>query len=146
MRTVYSISPLYIPLDQAPLAAAANGRAWLVELLQQLVMRQAILPHDLNPLQHLAEHASDADLDALRHAFAHGSTKLPEALWPELDRLTLAEQWLPSESTIAFANHMREAGGYVGEDDQGRLIWTLPGGDVDVLREADGTPVTGTRN
>lgn len=39
----------------------------------------------------------------------------------------------PNPESEAFAARMRAEGGYVGEDDQGRLVRTLPGGGVEVI-------------
>jgi len=47
----------------------------------------------------------------------------------------------PSEAARAYFAAMRERGGGVGYDDEGRLVWGLPGGGVDVVRDADGKPV-----
>lgn len=47
----------------------------------------------------------------------------------------------PSEAARTYFSAMREHGGGVGYDDQGRLVWGFPGGGVDVVRDADGKPL-----
>ena len=39
----------------------------------------------------------------------------------------------PNAESEALAEKMRQEGGYVGEDEQGRLVRTLPGGGVEVI-------------
>ncbi|WP_404616336.1 antitoxin VbhA family protein [Rhodanobacter hydrolyticus] len=41
----------------------------------------------------------------------------------------------PNPESIAFATKMRAEGGYVGEDEYGRLVRTLPGGGVELFEE-----------
>ena len=47
----------------------------------------------------------------------------------------------PHPQAVKFFAALRERGGGVGYDDQGRLVWGLPGGGIDVVRDADGKPV-----
>jgi len=42
----------------------------------------------------------------------------------------------PNPERDAFVAKMREEGGYVGEDDQGRLVRTLPGGGIELIRDS----------
>lgn len=51
----------------------------------------------------------------------------------------------PTETTRAFFVARRQRGGGVGYDDQNRLVRGLPGGSVEVLRDANGTPVGPSR-
>jgi len=45
-------------------------------------------------------------------------------------------EFMESYWTRAFVAKMYAEGGYVGEDEQGRLVRTLPGGGVEVIEEA----------
>ena len=47
----------------------------------------------------------------------------------------------PHPEAVKSLAALRERGGGVGYDDQGRLVWGLPGGGIDVVRDADGKPV-----
>ncbi|MGO4221489.1 hypothetical protein AB4Y64_06490 [Lysobacter sp. TAF61] len=47
----------------------------------------------------------------------------------------------PHPEMVKFFAQMRERGGGVGHDDQGRLVRGLPGGGVDVVRDAGGKPI-----
>lgn len=42
----------------------------------------------------------------------------------------------PNPERDAFVAKMRAAGGYVGEDDQGRLVRTLPGGGLELIEDS----------
>lgn len=46
---------------------------------------------------------------------------------------------MPTPQTVALLAKLREEGGGVGYDEQGRLVRGLPGGGVEVLRDADGS-------
>lgn len=42
----------------------------------------------------------------------------------------------PNPERDAFVAKMRAEGGYVGEDDQGRLVRTLPGGGLELIGDS----------
>ncbi|HEV2679529.1 MAG TPA: hypothetical protein VGV14_03440 [Rhodanobacter sp.] len=42
----------------------------------------------------------------------------------------------PNPERDAFVAKMYAEGGYVGEDDQGRLVRTLPGGGVEIVEDS----------
>ncbi|WP_447731667.1 hypothetical protein [Rhodanobacter soli] len=64
-----------------------------------------------------------------------------DQLSPDEERLfmDMFAQYLaqPNAENDAFMAKMRREGGYVGEDEQGRLVRTLRGGGIEVIAEAD---------
>jgi hypothetical protein len=45
----------------------------------------------------------------------------------------------PNPERDAFVAKMRAEGGYVGEDEQGRLVRTITGGGIEILQDPSGT-------
>lgn len=79
---------------------------------------------DINPARVLVALAGEVDVDSLSST----ERRLFDAL---LDAYFSG----PTPEDEAFVAHMRADGGYVGDDDEGRLIRTLPGGGVEIIEE-----------
>lgn len=79
----------------------------------------------------------------MRQAFEH---RYPGDGFPEREQVLFFEllgvrERVPSATLRAAAAEVCKAGGAVGYDAQDRLMWSLPGGAIDVVLDADGKPV-----
>lgn len=135
----------YLPYDWDALAAAADAKAWLELLIDQAIEREAITFPEIEALQALAASATAAELDALRAAFSGTAFDIPAAMNDAWDTLESLLRRVPSPQTVAFAQKMRMEGGYVGQDDDGRTVWTTTGGGTFVVDPDEPVPDGTTR-
>ncbi|MDQ3160788.1 MAG: hypothetical protein M3Q51_07150 [Pseudomonadota bacterium] len=131
------------PLDTDALAAIIDPGEWLIAFVNQAIERRVIDASCVIGLQAAAQALDDAALARLRHAFEHGcpAEGLPDQEQALFWHLLGIAHRVPSAEQRAFAAALIEGGGDVGYDDQDRYVWSLPGGGVDVVLDADGTPV-----
>lgn len=132
------------PFDTDALAAIAALGDWLLAFINQAIEREAIAPHQAVDLQAAAEQLDDATLARVRQAFEQGypGDGLPEREAALFHVLLGIRHAVPSAASRAAAAEVCKIGGDVGYDTQDRLVWSLPGGAVDVVLDADGKPTT----
>jgi hypothetical protein len=130
----------YLPYDWDALAAAPDATAWLELLIDQAITREAITFPEIEALQAVAQSATAAELDTLRAAFSGTAFDIPAAMNDAWDTLESLLRRVPSPQTVAFAQKMRMEGGYVGQDDDGRTVWTTTGGGIFVVDPDERVP------
>jgi len=91
---------------------------------------ETLIPDD--PKESSSGHTLDRVYAALRGDFDADQLEPDEArIFHDLWGVYMAG---PNPERDAFVAKMRAEGGYVGEDDQGRLVLTLPGGRVELIK------------
>lgn len=131
------------PLDTDALAAIADPGDWLFAFIHQAIERDVIRPQQVVDLQAMAEQFDDVTLANVRQAFEHGypADGLPEREAALFFELLGVRERVPSAAARVTAAEVCKTGGAVGYDAQDRLVWSLPGGAIDVVLDADGKPV-----
>lgn len=137
--------PAYLPYDWNTLAATPDSKAWLELLIDQAIEREAITFPEIAALQAAAQSATAAELDALRAAYSGTAFDVSAAMLATWDTLESLLRRVPRPQTVAFAQKMRIEGGYVGQDDDGRTVWTTTGGGAFVVDPSEPVPDGTTR-
>ncbi len=134
------------PFDTDALATISDPGDWLLAFINQAIERDVIDAQRVVELQTAAGQLYDAPLARVRQSLEHGypADDLPEreaALFLALLGIRYA---VPSAALRAAAAEVCEAGGAVGYDAQDRFVWSLPGGAIDVVLDADGKSIDTT--
>jgi len=73
----------------------------------------------------------------LFHAFSGTAFDVSTAMLATWDALKSLQRRVPRPQTVAFAQKLRLEGGYVGQDDDGRTVWTTTDGGTFVVDPAE---------
>lgn len=112
-------------------------------LLFQAWARGALSENQVIALASVADHPASPiviDRRALERVLAAMAGALDADTLNDSESLMFMELFTeymskPNPETVAHATMMRSEGGYVGLDENGRLVRTLPGGDVELIGE-----------
>lgn len=128
-------------LDAEALMAIADPRDWAFTVLNKAIAQCDHHPDWVAGTWERLERMDDAALATVRNAL---DGRVPVADLDDDGHALFYDFFAfvgPHPEAVRFFADLRERGGGVGDDDQGRLVRGVPGGGVEVVRDADGKPV-----